>query len=447
MKEILKLVKSLKQPLDTEIQHKLTIKYFETRDEDIRMQLLEHNLRLCSTCAIEFCKKYSCPDFAGEAFSLCYCELSNSLEKYNPYNESSCKFGNYAYTNMKLILEKTYTRSNWKESFITDTSFINEEDETDNVFIFLQDTINSNIPDQIANKEMVENIIKLINTFPPKKKKIIKLFLGIDYPRNYSQVEIHDKLNISRQYISFIVNECFDRIKEYIAKNYPDSYPSLAESLSKDSKKKFSSKVERNNYIINSYYGSNNESAKRMKVIESESGLKERAIMKIIKDHKENSPNKPLNPNDRIIFRRVAHYNDERDNIFNDYYGLNGCETHTYNEISNKYKLPLESSYISSLIKCTANKYIKDGIYTDEDIIRLREERKAKLKVKKLTTEYASIYFSFYGIGQYEKKSRIQIAKDLRISPTKVDVAIRSYQKHLDSLGENSSDQISQISQ
>ena len=85
-------------------------------------------------------------------------------------------------------------------------------------------------------------------------------------------------------------------------------------------------------------------------------------------------------------------------------------------------------------MKLTTKKYIREGKYTPTEIQQLKIERREKLRKKQLHTEFATIYFINHGLHGYEKKSRHQIAKDLMISTTKVDIAIRDYKNYLNSL-------------
>lgn len=430
----MKITKSLKLPLDKGTQQRLLIEYFETRNEDIRFEILEHNLRLCVKCAVEVCKKYDILDFAEEAFSLCYSELSNSLEKYDPNKKPFSSFSNYACNNMKLRLETHIQRTNIDNSYYVDTTYINDENEYLDIFAELYDESENDIAESIANKEIINNIIKFINNLAPKKKQIMKLYLGIDQPKEFTQLEIHKKLGVSRQYISTIINECYAKIKDFLSKEYPEALP--ASFKSKYEPKQFNNTAERNNYIINSYYGINNETAKTIQQIAHNTNLTENSVKTLIGKLKKEKTNNADIQNNRIIFRRVATYDNDREKIFNDFYGINNCEIHTWNEIANKYNLPLDSGYVSSLIQQTAHKFIKEGKYTPEEFESIKKERKEKLKERQLHTEYANIYYMHNGLCGYEKKSRHQIAKELMISTTKVDIAIRTYQTHIDSLSE-----------
>ena len=99
MSYITKMAHNLPQPLSEQEQNQLLNLYYESRDEDVRQKLLEHNLRLCVKATMDLCTIYGLTNMIDQIFSLCYDGLSYSLDKFDPNQKTS--FAYFAYSNMK----------------------------------------------------------------------------------------------------------------------------------------------------------------------------------------------------------------------------------------------------------------------------------------------------------------------------------------------------------
>ena len=421
--------KSLPQPLDPEEQRQLLIKYYETKDEDARTTLLEHNLRLCVMVAREACYKYNCPDLVDQTFSVCYEELANSLDKYNPYNADQAKFSYYATTNMKLVLLRTFANENQIKYHLIDTVFL-KDDEEESIFQFFYDESESHIAEDSASSAFVEDITSHLNTLSSKRKQVMQMYLGIGYPCRFTQAEIAQELGVSRQNISLIVNDTLADLQKYITKNYTLSMPDLSNNSSQKSLT-FANVDERDKYIFESYYGLNGKKPKNINQLSSEVHLGIPQIKKIAYGYKESLSKTEQNGavRQRVDIDSYSQYPIEA--IFNDYYGLNGSKIHESSEIKLKYGL--SQNVFSNILSITKAQLISEGKYTQEQINELkqsREDRKNKLSLNK----HADAYFSHYGLHGYTQKSRLQLSAEYNVALSTIDLWLRQYKQHLASL-------------
>ena len=88
MENFVKYVSKLPKPLSYVKQRKLLTEYYKTKSESARQIIISHSLRLCAKKAMDFCYKKEILDDVSDVYSECVIALSQSLEKYNPYNKT-----------------------------------------------------------------------------------------------------------------------------------------------------------------------------------------------------------------------------------------------------------------------------------------------------------------------------------------------------------------------
>ena len=130
----------------------------------------------------------------------------------------------------------------------------------------------------------VEDITNLINNakWSEQRRNIVKMYLGVEFPKAYSKTEIANQLNVSRQRISQLLDDSLPLVQNYIAKNYPLSFPDAKPLKAL----KFEGVEERNLYIFESYYGLNGRAQKKFEQICKEVCLGQTFVKKIVYEYK-----------------------------------------------------------------------------------------------------------------------------------------------------------------
>ncbi len=431
---IAQFANSLPQPLDESEQTELLNLYYTSKNEDVRQKLLEHNLRLCLKAAIDVCNLYGLQDVVDQAFSICYEELSNSLERFNPNLEHS--FATYAIPNMKYQLMSFIEKESYRSFPILDTEIAIRENErhvedTVDIFDHLQDEDESSIQEQVASSFFKEDIIKFINNsnWREKRRTIVKMYLGLECDKCYTRTEIAKTIGLSRQQVSQVITDSLVVLQEYIIKNYPDSRPST-KSQKTHTMTTFRNNEERNLYIFESYYGLNGKTQKKLEQISKEVCLNQSFVKEIAYRYKasyEQANNEKLSHTRRID---DCYYFDNLESIYNDYFGLNGSDVHSVNEIISKYNLGLSESSVSSIISNLLNEAIANNQLTAKDVKQLRLDREQRKKAQDFE-KCKYVYCSFHGLEGYESKRKFILAKEMGVALSTIENWLGKYSKFL----------------
>ena len=425
------MAQSLPQALDEQEQKQLLNLYYESRDEDVRQKLLEHNLRLCVKAAIEVCSLYGLKDMLDQAFSICYEELSNSLDRFDPNQTSS--FASYAYSNMKLQMMSHLENERYKTYPIIDSEVavvaFSEGEEAIDIFDHLSDADESAMPQNVASDLFVEDITKFINNakWSDQRRDIVKMYLGLESARAYSKIEIANELKLSRQRISQLLDASLPLIQNYISENYTQSFPD-AKPLTP---LKFENIDERNLYIFESYYGLNGKSAKSAERISKEVCVGTPFVRTIAKKYKFEYEK---THNAKLSHTRIppdVYYEAHKDDIFNDYYGLNGSKSLTTHEIIAKYNLTMNAATLSSLLSQMSQDAIEGNKYSQEQIAEIRHNRYKKQKIQELA-KIKYVYCSYYCLDGHEPKRKFQLAQEFGVAQSTIEGWLNKYKKYLE---------------
>ena len=336
---------SLPPVLDPREQEQLLIKYFETRDEDIREKLLVHNLRLCAQCASNFCKKYNMQNHQEDFFSVCYDQLAGSLDRFDPTKETS--FATFTLNNMNLSLMRYVQQEDYFSSHLVETISLadNKDNEDSDMFNFLFD--DTQLQEEVQTELLKEEIVKFIDSVNclSHKKTMIKMYLGLGYPNRYTQSEIVSYFKCSRETVSTTVAKFLTLIQKYIAKNYKTVYPDYAQKVNKN-KLVFKNTSERNQYILDAYY--NEQSSKSVGELAKELGISKSCISDVIKRYQ---PTENGNSREHKIVYKRRKYLDQIESIFKDRYGVNSQLVLSKQELIMKYNLPSSVHEYSHMMK------------------------------------------------------------------------------------------------
>lgn len=427
-------VDSLPSVLNPEEQERLLLNYFETKDGDLREKLLEHNLRLCMQCTLDFCRRYNMSRMQEDIFSICYDQLSKSLERFNPAEETS--FAHFAYKNMRLTLYRHMQNQDYYNSFFVDTVKLadNKEGDESEVFYFLHGDVT--VQDEVFQDMFREDIINFIDQLrgSANKKEMVKMYLGLGYPKQYTKAEIAGHFQCSRENSSATVSKYLKLVQQYIAQKYGSVYPDYAKRVNNNSPK-FKSTSERNQYILKSYY--NEDGAKSIGEIARELAISKSCIYEVVRREKDADKENKLQHN-----RKAKNpYNLERiESIFNDWYGINSSRILSKQELIRKYKLPLADDSYSHALKRIEDILIAEGKYTAYEIQEIKRTRVERLKEERLEM-FKVIYHSARGDEGYEHKSIAQLAKEYHVATGTIQVRIKLYKDYLASKSNTIDDQ------
>lgn len=424
------LIKSFPEALPEEEQKALLIEYYETGSEDARQKLLEHNLRLCLSTAEILHKKFNKKFSVDELFSMCYEELYKALDRYNPYNEAGATFRTFASECLKLKLLRPLSNKVADELKHTESIYKNdEEDEERDLIVNYPDESESHIPEDISEKAFIQDITNYIDTL--KNGDILKMRLGLGYSHEYTQAEISEQIHISKQAISQKINDGLKKVQNYIRIKYSLSLPKY--TLKPSEALKFNNDEERNRYLFESYYALNGKNEKSCQQLADEVYLNPSTVKYLVKTYKaslSSDETDSLSYNQTISRSRIRKYME----IFNDYYGQNGATKLSIPEIQQKYGFSAKSAAIP--IGSICQKLINEGVYSAEDIEKIRQEQKELRDIQRKANwdKHAELYFSYYGINGYPRKSKIELYHDLRLSVNTITGYIHDYKRYLNSL-------------
>ena len=284
MQQFMQYVSKLPKPLSPLKLHKHLREYYKSKDEFARQVIISHNLRLCAKKAINFCYQKDIPDEVSDVYSECVIALTQSLEKYNPYNKENKSFAGFAYKYMGFAAYRYYIQQKNECNILSETSLQdkNGDESSEDLFRYLFDESESHIPEQIASKQFINDILSVVS---PQNKQIVQMALGIYTTKKYSQAELAQIYNCSATNIYKIVSSESEKIKRYIAQNYALSYPNIAKQYQTEQSahENLKSKLDRNQYIIFSYFGIKNHTPKSSSELAGEFNTTVNTIFKRIK--------------------------------------------------------------------------------------------------------------------------------------------------------------------
>lgn len=430
-------INSLPPILDPKEQEQLLLKYYETKDGDIREKLLEHNLRLCWRCTQDFCKRYEKQKLQEDIFSVCYEQLSRSLERYNPAEETT--FAHFVLKNMKLALYRYMRNEDCYNSYLVDA--VAQADNSDNeeceIFYFLCDS--ENFQDEVHHELLKADIINFIDGLKgsDNKKEMIKMYLGLGHSRQYTRIEIASHFHCSRETVSTSVSRYLKLVQNYVAQKYANIYPYYADKVKKSSLT-FANIKERNQYILKSYY--NEQGAKSIGEIAKEIGISKSCIYDVVRKQKLSETENNL----QHTLKRKNPYNlEEIESIFNDHYGVNSSKILSKQELILKYNLPITSDPYSHLMNKIEGRLIEEGKYTVEEIKEIKRARNERIKEDRLAM-CKEIYHSARGDEGYQYKTLVQLAREYEVALATIQSRIKFYKDYIESKNNKEDDQTEQ---
>ena len=309
---------SLPSTLSEDKQKDLLIDYFETRNGDTQLTLLNHNLRLCATVAKKLYYKFNQKVELEDLFSLCYEELYNSLERYNPYNEDKTSFSTFAYTNMSLRPIRPLEKKLSNDLRYVDSIVQGEEDDEKDLLLTHPDESEGHIAEDIATQEFINDIIKYLDSI--KNGDLLKLYLGLDCSHKHTQAEIAAIKGISTQAISQKISDALKRLQNYIKRDYSFLLPNPTLEFDKPKQNinnKDNSSIQTNSidkyaYLYFSYYGLNNYTRKSKVELSHDTNLSVNTITNYIQCYRSHlsslSPEEAKKEFEKYAFQATLEY-------------------------------------------------------------------------------------------------------------------------------------------
>ena len=187
--------------------------YFEKMaegDMNAREVLINRNLRLVAHIA----KKFSVsPSEADDIISVGTMGLIKAVDSFKP--ECGTRFATYA---VKCLQNEIlmYFRSQKKHLNDTSLNEILDTDKDGNPLTYMDIlSVDDDIADKIDIKIKAEHLMNLIEkTLTIREKQIIFMRYALGFSKPMTQIEIAEKLGISRSYVSRIENSAIQKLRE-----------------------------------------------------------------------------------------------------------------------------------------------------------------------------------------------------------------------------------------
>ena len=434
MSDFFLLSKNLPKKLDDAEQIRLFEEYAKNHSAQIKDKLLEHNLRLCSNFAISYCTNNDLMEMIDDVYSESVIYLAKAIDHYDV--SKGFAFSTFAtrtfYNHMKSWHNKLQrdALANRFDTNLFTSEYEEKEYEEDGLFALLRDSDESTVAEDYADSQIVAELLAFIDDIEdPKTKTIIKMYTGIGFEEKMSKLSISKELNMSTYAVYTIIKNFQDDCRKFLVKNHPESYGYMSKDIIKNKKRTFSSLEERNQYIIDAYYGNGTEQ-KNLAEISAEVGLSHKylhfTIQKFIDQYRtpEQTEVKPKG-------KRIYPVDISRQ-IFDKYYGLNGEKILPMNEILQQLGLKRENLARTYLYDYK-QLLIEKGEYTQEQLDEMTETRRVILRDDRLK-QYEYEYNSYYGLNGYEKKTPAQLGAEANCSYHTIYRHVEVYKKHLNAV-------------
>ncbi len=199
-------------PLSTDRERELFKLYSEKSDENARMLLIEHNLRLVAHIVRKY---YLSSDNSEDLISIGTIGLIKAVDSFKM--ENGARFATYAAKCIQNEILMFFRREKKKNMEVS----INETIDTDrdgNPLTYM-DIIKTDdtIADDLDIKMKIERAMYAINNFlDEREKKVIELRYGLIGDKGLTQKETAEMLNISRSYVSRIEKSALQIIADII---------------------------------------------------------------------------------------------------------------------------------------------------------------------------------------------------------------------------------------
>ncbi|MCL1914207.1 MAG: RNA polymerase sporulation sigma factor SigK [Eubacteriaceae bacterium] len=197
------------EKLSKEDEYDCLLRFAQTKDEEARQKLINHNLRL----VVHITKKYSaCSISQEDLLSIGTIGLIKGINTYNI--EKGSKFASY----VAKCIDNEILMAIRNESKLSSNVFLEDiigaDDEGNNITLI--DVVHGDTPDICDRVDLGIETVKLNNyiesSLSQREKTILKMRYGLDEHDKYTQIQIAEMLNISRSYVSRIEKKAIEKL-------------------------------------------------------------------------------------------------------------------------------------------------------------------------------------------------------------------------------------------
>ncbi len=199
---------SFPKPLSRE-EEQAAIAAMQAGDEDARLKLIEHNLRLVSHIA----KKYSVPGFTqDDLVSVGSLGLVKAVNTFKP--EAGTALSAYAARCIENEVLMLLRASRKRKGEVSLSDPIGTDGEGNDItFIDILGTPPGQVEDQVVHKVAMERVRQLVRKLPRKERTVIEMRYGLLDGVMHPQHEVAALLGISRSYVSRMEKRAIDMLR------------------------------------------------------------------------------------------------------------------------------------------------------------------------------------------------------------------------------------------
>lgn len=167
-------------------------------DENARLKLIEHNLRLVS----HIVKKYTVPGYSqDDLVSVGSLGLMKAINTFRP--ESGSQLATYAARCIENEVLMLLRASKKHRGDVSLSDPIGTDGEGNDIsFIDILGTAPDQVEDEVVHRVSMEKVRKLVKNLPKKERMVIEMRYGLLDGAIHPQHEVAALLGISRSYVS-----------------------------------------------------------------------------------------------------------------------------------------------------------------------------------------------------------------------------------------------------
>lgn len=183
-------------------------------DEDARMKLIEHNLRLVSHIA----RKYSVPGFTSDDLvSVGALGLIKAVNTFRADNGSPLSAYAARCIENEILMLLRASRKRRGDVSLSDPVGTDKEGN-DIAFQDILGTAPGQVEDEVVRRVSMEKVRHLVKALPRKERAVIEMRYGFLDGRMHPQHEVAAALGISRSYVSRMEKRAVEMLREGMEK-------------------------------------------------------------------------------------------------------------------------------------------------------------------------------------------------------------------------------------
>ncbi len=200
-------------PLSRAEEEALFIKLRDTKDEDARATLIEHNLRLVAHIVKKYYTNHPNPD---ELISIGSLGLIKAIDSFKCDNGARfATYGAKCIQNEILMFFRSQKKAN-QEVSLSETIDVDRDGNPLTYIDIISD--DEDIPEDLDRKMNVEKLKKaILSTLDDREREIICLRYGLSGDAAMTQREVAALLGISRSYVSRIEKAALEHMRTYFS--------------------------------------------------------------------------------------------------------------------------------------------------------------------------------------------------------------------------------------